>query len=238
MATQQRILLILDVDETLIHATGRLLGNPDFTAGSYNVYRRPHLEEFLKTCSEYYDLAIWSSGGSDYLQAVVNNIMPPNIQPVFIWCRDRCIRRVNPETQDECFLKDLKKVKRQGFDLDRVLIVEDTAEKVQRNYGNAVYVTSYVGQADDKDLLLLGQYLASIHLVENVRKLEKRGWRGQQVSESGESHHEPIYTNRQDWKRSTRWKFSCSVMPEIGRPQPAPAVARPTACCYPLAAGY
>ncbi|MEN6449157.1 MAG: HAD family hydrolase [Thermoguttaceae bacterium] len=179
--------MILDMDETLIHATGRLLDSPDFTVGAYNVYRRPHLDEFLTTCSEFYDLAIWSSGGSDYVQAVVANIIPPNIQPVFIWCRDRCTRRTNPETQDQCFLKDLKKVKREGFDLDRVLIVEDTAENVQRNYGNALYVTSYVGQAGDMELLLLGQYLASIHAVQNVRKLEKRGWRSCQASGSVEA---------------------------------------------------
>jgi RNA polymerase II subunit A small phosphatase-like protein len=165
------------MDETLIHATEELLRSPDFTVGSYNVYRRPHLEEFLKGCSELYDLAIWSSGSSDYVHAVIANIVPPNIQPVFIWCRDRCTPRMNPEMWDSFYLKNLRKVERLGFNLDQVLIVEDTPENVQRNYGNAIYITSFVGQTKDEELLLLRQYLASIHSVANVRKLEKRAWR-------------------------------------------------------------
>lgn len=177
MATRKRILLILDMDETLIHATEEVLLTPDFKVGRYNVYRRPHLKKFLKACSELYDLAIWSSGTCHYVHAVVAKIMPPNIQPVFIWCRDRCTPQLHPETRDHFYLKNLKKVKRLGYDLDRVLIVEDTAVNVRLNYGNAIFVASYFGQPKDDELRLLKDYLASIHSVANVRKLEKREWR-------------------------------------------------------------
>jgi RNA polymerase II subunit A small phosphatase-like protein len=181
MATRQRILLILDVDETLIHARGEPLRGRqhDFNVGTYHVYRRPHLEAFLTTCAKTYDLAIWSSGGSDYVEGIVASIMPPNIEPVFVWSRERCTARIDTETRDEVFLKDLRKVKRKGFGLDRVLIVEDTPTNVQRHYGNAIYVSSFTGDAADDELALLEQYLVSIHTVQNVRALEKRGWRHQ-----------------------------------------------------------
>ena len=57
------------------------------------------------------------------------------------WGRERCTRRIDPEWREEYYVKDLKKIERQGYDLDRVLIVEDTPSKVGRNYGNAIYVT-------------------------------------------------------------------------------------------------
>ncbi len=184
MDNQQRILLILDLDETLIFATGNPLPDRqhDFMVGPYIVYRRPHLEHFLKICSKHYELAIWSSGGSDYVEAVVARIMPEGVQSLFVWSRERCSARLDPENGDTCFLKDLRKIKRQGFNLDRVLIVEDTRENVCRHYGNAIYVTSYTGQADDQELLLLSRYLASIRETANVRRLEKRGWRQSSTS--------------------------------------------------------
>jgi carboxy-terminal domain RNA polymerase II polypeptide A small phosphatase len=179
MDTQQRILLILDLDETLIFSTGNPFpGRPhDFMVCPYSVYCRPHLDDFLRACSQYYDLAVWSSGGSDYVEGIVGKIMHEGVQPVFVWSRERCTARLDPESGDTRFLKDLRKIKRRGYDLDRVLIVEDTRENVRRHYGNAIYVVSYTGQPDDTELLLLGRYLASLHTMENVRRLEKRGWR-------------------------------------------------------------
>jgi RNA polymerase II subunit A small phosphatase-like protein len=58
-----------------------------------------------------------------------------------------------------------------------VLIVEDTPENVQRHYDNAIFVSSWTGESNDNELVLLEQYLASVHGVPNVRKLEKREWR-------------------------------------------------------------
>ena len=179
MSNQERILLILDVDETLIHSQGKPIEGrtPDFMVGPYCVYRRPHLEHFLTACASLYDLAVWSSAGSDYLNAVIAEIMTPTVTPEFVWCRDHCTQRMNHETGDNIFIKDLKKVKRKGFDLRRMLIVEDTPQNVQRHYGNAIYVSSYSGNRNDEELLLLEEFLASIHSVANVRELEKRGWR-------------------------------------------------------------
>ena len=41
-------LLILDIDETLVHATEEDLGRAcDFETDWYVVYKRPHVDEFL-----------------------------------------------------------------------------------------------------------------------------------------------------------------------------------------------
>lgn len=72
---------------------------------------------------------------------------------------------------------ELAEMKRQGFDLNRVLIVEDDPQTVWRSYGNVVYVKPFRGEEHDDELLLLSRYLEAIHDAENFRSLEKRFWR-------------------------------------------------------------
>jgi RNA polymerase II subunit A small phosphatase-like protein len=178
MGTNSRILLILDIDETLIFASERdLERSPDFRVGPYSVYRRPHLDEFLKSCCENFEIAIWSSSGADYLAEVLRRILPAEVSPVFVWDRERCVRAFDSEQQETCFVKDLKKIKRLGYDLDRVLIVDDTPQKAQRNYGNAIYVSPFCGDAQDDELLDLSRYLESLCHSRNVQTIEKRGWK-------------------------------------------------------------
>ena len=58
-ATEQQTLLILDLDETLIHATSCPLETaPDFTAGPYLVYKRPGLDIFIETVAQNFLLVI------------------------------------------------------------------------------------------------------------------------------------------------------------------------------------
>jgi RNA polymerase II subunit A small phosphatase-like protein len=177
METDGPILLILDLDETLVFAAEEPLGRGhDFTVGPYVVYRRPRLGEFLASCSACFRLAVWSTAGDDYVRAVVGRIMPSGVEPAFVWGRSRCVRRFDPERFEDDFVKDLGKVRRLGYRLERVLIADDTPRKVRRHYGNAVYVPPFLGDPRDEVLPRLARYLASLRDVANVRALEKRGW--------------------------------------------------------------
>lgn len=173
-----RNLLILDLDETLIHATSRRLdAAPDFAAGPYFVYKRPGLDAFIEAVAQHYELALWSSATADYIAEITRGIIPNNVTLQFIWSHTRCIARYDPQSYNRYWLKDLKKVKRAGYDLKKILIVDDEPIKLQRNYGNAVYVTSFEGNLNDTELDLLAVYLLSLASVDNVRTIEKRNWR-------------------------------------------------------------
>jgi RNA polymerase II subunit A small phosphatase-like protein len=173
------MLLVLDLDETLVYATERPLSRPaDFGAGPYHVYRRPHLEPFLRSCVDLFRVAFWSSGSAAYVARVVPAILPAGVSPALAWSAERCVRRFDPDTREDYPVKDLRKLARAGFDLARVLAVDDTPRKLQRQYGNAVYVRSWYGDPDDNELDLLARYLATLHTLEDVRRVEKRGWRG------------------------------------------------------------
>jgi TFIIF-interacting CTD phosphatase-like protein len=171
-------LLILDLDETLIYATeSKLSHEPDFIFHTFYVYKRPYLEHFLSTLVDHYDIAVWSSASSDYVNIIVNQFIAPIIPLQFAWSDERCTYKRNIELDEYYYIKDLKKAKKKGYSIDSMLIVDNTREKVSRNYGNAIYPSDFVGDQDDSELKDLTTYLLGIKDHENLRRLEKRGWK-------------------------------------------------------------
>ncbi|MCJ8282669.1 MAG: HAD family hydrolase [Rivularia sp. ALOHA_DT_140] len=128
-------LLILDIDETLIYASEKKLDRlHDFKLDECFVYIRPGVKEFISGCSKWFSLAVWNSSSSDYAGEVIKNVFPENLQLEFIFTRERCLFKRNPDLDVIEIFKPLKKVKRKGFSLDRVLIVDDIAETFKYNY--------------------------------------------------------------------------------------------------------
>jgi RNA polymerase II subunit A small phosphatase-like protein len=190
----KEILLILDLDETLIHASAEHIRDDfNFQVYKYFIYKRPGLDNFLRFCAQHFRLAIWSSASDDYVNAVVEQILPSGVSLEFVWGRSRCTPFLLPQYDEQGFYnldfssryefaKRLKKITRRGFSLQKVLIVDDTPEKVLHNYGNAIYTKPYYGSTTDNELTHLANYLLTLKNVENVRTIEKRHWRQHIVS--------------------------------------------------------
>jgi RNA polymerase II subunit A small phosphatase-like protein len=171
-------LLILDVDETLVHSTTAPLPVAhDVRAGPFYVHARPHLNDFLEQVRVAYQLAVWTSAARNYAETVARELLPADLKLAFLWCRERCTLRFDPEYQVHVWMKDLKKVKRKGHPLSRILIVDDRPIVVSRNYGNHVPVTPYRADPSDTELRDLAPYLLSLANRRDFRRIEKRGWR-------------------------------------------------------------
>lgn len=104
-----------------------------------------------------------------------------------MWGRSRCtpiaLPRIdeygyyNPDGPSHYeYAKLLKKVRRRGYGVNRILIVDDTPEKVRNCYGNAIYPTPFLGDPSDRELGILTDYLRSLRDAANVRSIEKRQW--------------------------------------------------------------
>jgi TFIIF-interacting CTD phosphatase-like protein len=126
----QRKLLVLDLDETLLHATTERLSVPEaFRIGPYYAYLRPHLRTFIEFCLARFDVAVWTSSSTDYAAEVTTQIFGSLESLEFLWSRSRCTSRLDRDAHEQYWVKDLRKIRRLGYALERVIVVDDTAKK-------------------------------------------------------------------------------------------------------------
>jgi Dullard-like phosphatase family protein len=178
-----RPLLILDLDETLVWAADEQRPAVfDFKAFRYFVTKRPHLDTFLDRVFEWFEVAVWTSSDDLYASQIVSEVFADGARLRFVWTRSKCTERFDEETREPYYLKNLKKLKRQGFDLRRVLILEDSPEKVHRHYGNLICVRPFEGQPNDQELLDILPFLDWLRNQPDIRRVEKRNWRTQRFS--------------------------------------------------------
>ena len=95
------MLIILDLDETLINSTAH---EPDsgysFKSCEYFVRIRPFAKEFLKEICDRYTVAVWTSSTRDYAEPIVQNLsISSKIE--FLWTRNRCTLMRDAETGEE-----------------------------------------------------------------------------------------------------------------------------------------
>jgi len=88
--------LVLDLDETLVHCSSEVMKGADFVfpvrfrGVIYQVYvrKRPHFEEFLKKCSQMFEVIVFTASEKAYADRLLN-IIDPNgqyIQYVTLGC--------------------------------------------------------------------------------------------------------------------------------------------------------
>src|SRR3989344_3117101 len=89
-------LLVLDLDKTLIRCfepketyARRPKRNPDFMIGSFPVYKRPGLDDFLNYARSNFPLGVWSQGNGAYVDDVVENLFQKGDLD-FQWCYEEC----------------------------------------------------------------------------------------------------------------------------------------------------
>ena len=142
------------------------------------------MHDFLEEAAGLFRLAVWTSATSAFAVPAIGGLKPPEVDFEFVWTRNRCTRRVDLETGNVVWVKDLKKVKRQGYRLERVLMIDDTPAKLARQYGNLIRVTPYLGKVADEELPALLSYLKRIWEEPNYRRIEKRGWRSRSAPDA------------------------------------------------------
>lgn len=175
---EKKALLVLDLDETLVHATEVPAEfEPHHEVSPYFLYLRPGLKEFLMQMSGLFRLAVWTSSSPAYARAVCPLVFSEVQRLEFVWASNRCTPTRNFENDSWSNAKPLKKLKRRGYDLARVLVVDDSPEKHTRNYGNLVQVAPFEGNPNDDELAHLARYLAQLAALPDFRSIEKRQWR-------------------------------------------------------------
>lgn len=187
-------LLILDMDETLLH-TESFRDNDYLPEGSYDfkfplgggawandenwyfTIKRPFLDEFMKYAFDNFKVAIWTAGGSDYANEVIKRCGIDRKKLEFFWTREKCVIKYDFENGHHYGEKPLSKVhKSLGWNLNNILIVDDVLKTAVNNYGNLIHIKDFMYERNDTELLKLMNYLETIKDAPNFRTIEKRGW--------------------------------------------------------------
>jgi TFIIF-interacting CTD phosphatase-like protein len=196
----ERPLLVLDLDETLIHSslvelldlTHSTVINDSYYNITYFVYKRPYVDELLNYCLDHFDIGIWTAASDAYAKIVVDMLFKDR-KPVFVFSQKRCTPVVKNisiiidgriiDHREIVLIKDLSKVWRRRFDgkrysRDSTLFVDDKRFTFERNYGNAIQVTPWYGNPKDIELYILMHYLKHIYEFKGTwRTMDKRNWK-------------------------------------------------------------
>ncbi|KAJ1990189.1 Nuclear envelope morphology protein 1, partial [Dimargaris cristalligena] len=105
--------LVLDLDETLIHGTLLCSSGSyhqlvevvvDNVSCLYYIYKRPHVDYFLKKVSEWYNIVIYTASIVEYADPVIDALDPNGTMIQRRYFRESCIQRGNN------FIKDLSMI--------------------------------------------------------------------------------------------------------------------------------
>ena len=173
-------LLVLDLDETLIHARDRdepdLPWPPDRQIAQFRVYLRPGAREFMtEVLARFVAVGVWTSATRDYAIAMLGRIVDRS-QLRFLYDRSYCIPRRDPEGDGGYWVKDLTRLGGFGFEKSQILVVDDKPRGLERSYANLIKIPPFEGDPDDDALERLLDYLEELGPVEDVRRVEKREW--------------------------------------------------------------
>ncbi|POR35792.1 Putative phosphatase PSR2 [Tolypocladium paradoxum] len=166
--------LVLDLDETLVHSSFKILHQADFTIpveieGNYhNVYviKRPGVDEFMKRVGELYEVVVFTASVSKYGDPLLDQL---DIHKVV---HHRLFRESCYNHQGN-YVKDLSQV---GRDLKDTIIIDNSPTSYIFHPQHAVPISSWFSDAHDNELLdlipvledLAGPNVADVSLVLDV----------------------------------------------------------------------
>jgi RNA polymerase II subunit A small phosphatase-like protein len=158
-------LLVLDMDETLIHTAHddeQPPRAPDFTfsldtcESSFDVYERPGVHEFLKQVSSDFEVAVWTAGTRDYAEPILDWLDRDGVITTRLY-RDSCtLHRYG------FYVKDLGKLNRC---LSKIIIVDNNPRSFAFHQRNGIKCSDYYFDEYDEELKRIYQFL---HHVKNV----------------------------------------------------------------------
>ena len=167
-------LLILDLDETLIHSTATKLNlQEDFKFQKYYVYKRPHLTWFLTEVSKHFRIGVWSAADEQYVEKIVEQILPKNIVLEIMWGQSWCSFKEDIKGNYVHYEKRLLKLTKLNFKMESIILIDDNEENARINKENTILIKPFKGKETDNELKYLFDYLITIKDVENIAAIEK-----------------------------------------------------------------
>ena len=173
----RRKILILDLDETLLHADfqNEYLNHDaevSFTDENLNnvtvgVFFRPGLAEFLNTMKESFEMYIFTASIESYANAVIDIIDKDKTIFSGVFYRKDCVRYL-----DSVYVKDLKYIF--GDELNDVVIVDNSLYSFMNQLSNGILISTFINNKNDLELYKLMNYLVNcVYWAKDVREINE-----------------------------------------------------------------
>eukprot|EP00051_Salpingoeca_urceolata_P016384 m.216814 g.216814 ORF g.216814 m.216814 type:complete len:251 (-) comp18661_c0_seq2:100-852(-) len=168
--------LVLDLDETLIHSQPHSYLRPsppgpnDLTldvhiegvACTFFVNRRPHVDLFLRTVAEWYNVVVFTASLSEYGNPVIDYLDRGRGLVKARLFRESCVNR------GDRFIKNLAMIE---SDLANVMIIDNSPGAYQWHPDNAIPIKSWFDDQTDTCLLDLLPVLDALRFTKDVRSV-------------------------------------------------------------------
>lgn len=172
LSLEKKKTLILDLDETLVHSSIKEVPNYSFTVDiqvnsqikqKVYVLKRPGVDDFLIECGKYYEVVIFTASLSSYADSVINLLDTTKVVSSRLF-REHCT------LTNGIYLKDLGRL---GRELSQVIIIDNSPSSYFKHPKNAIPVSSWIDDPNDKVLFDLKNQMERISKVENVYDILK-----------------------------------------------------------------
>ncbi len=143
-------MLVLDLDETLIHTSYSPIFGAEFKAkkGLFYLYERPHLKRFLDEYRAKYNFAIWSASKSEYVRWIIKSTVLKEYEFDFIKTRKHC-KRIYGKSG---FLEYQKDLTPQFLQYQKIVMLDDLPKGVLPT-SVVIKVSEFRGCPNDTELL-------------------------------------------------------------------------------------
>ncbi|KAI9883458.1 MAG: hypothetical protein M1823_004770 [Watsoniomyces obsoletus] len=171
---RDRKCLVLDLDETLVHSSFKVLSQADFTipvdieGHIHNVYviKRPGVDEFMKRVGAMYEVVIFTASVSKYGDPLLDQLDIHNVVHHRLF-RESCYNHQGN------YVKDLSQI---GRELRDTIIIDNSPTSYIFHPQHAVPISSWFSDAHDNELLdlipvledLAGPQVKDVSLVLDV----------------------------------------------------------------------
>lgn len=159
--------LVLDLDETLVHSSFKLIHSPDFVVPVeienqvHNVYviKRPGVDAFMKRMGELYEVVVFTASLSKYADPVLDHLDIHRVVEHRLF-RESCYNHRGN------YVKDLSQL---GRPIGDTIIIDNSPASYIFHPNNAVPVSSWFNDPHDTELTDLQGFLTDLAEVPDVR---------------------------------------------------------------------
>ncbi|CAL5999840.1 Nuclear_LIM interactor-interacting factor [Hexamita inflata] len=169
---QPKKLLVLDLDETLVHTSFQPVQNADFSVDiliedaqtvqkfTGYVYKRPYVDEFLAKMKQQFEVIVFTASIQQYCDLVMDILDPDKVI--------KKLYRTDCTFQNGAYVKDLRRFE---TDLSQVILMDNSALSCMMQPQNSIICPAFYDDKSDTYLQDIENLMEVLSQCTDIRKV-------------------------------------------------------------------